>query len=360
MSKKAVSVSIISISLIAFSIIAVMNNSSWMDTFLHKIYPINIQPSNLQQIKPIKPTNKTSLTPQIITTAPLPAASVATKPESILKVERLVVELVNQERSKSGLSPVTWDETAAKAARKHVQEEADFGYISHWGMDGSKPQLRYSRVGGLDAVDENESVTLWPQGGFQGISQTELLKIVTDLEASMIDEQPPNNGHSLNILDSHHTGVGIAIAIGKYGVAMAQEFTNHYAIINPVPLTASPGSIISLSGRIIPGYKITGIYALWEPSPQPMSKDQLNQTHSYSDPPWDDLHFFARPNGEQYYVTTNSGRILGKDIEADALGNFAINIPMLNRHTLDYLTLELAPNNNSEDKFFAGQFVIEH
>ena len=145
-----------------------------------------------------------------------------------------------------------------------------------------------------------------------------------------------------------------------YRVAMAQEFTNHYAIINPVPLTASPGSIISFSGRIIPGYKITGIYALWEPSPQLMSKDQLNQTHSYSNPPWDDLHFFARPNGEQYYVTTNSGRILGKDTGADALGDFAINIPLLNRHALDYLTLELAPNNNSEDKFFAGQFVIEH
>ena len=26
----------------------------------------------------------------------------------------------------------------------------------------------------------------------------------------------------------------------------------------------------------------------------------------------------------------------------------------------DYLTLELASNNNSEDKFFAGQFGIEH
>lgn len=328
-------------------------NSSWVDTLLHK----NMQSFNLQQNKPVNPISKAPLT---VINAPLSAASASLKPENIREVERLVVKLVNQDRHKYGLPPVTWDETAAKAARIHVQEEADIGYISHWGMDGSKPQLRYSRAGGLDAVDENECITLWPQEDFPGISQTELLKIVTGHEATMVNEQPPDNGHRLNILNSHHTGLGIAIAIGKYGVSMAQEFTNHYSVINPVPLAASPGSIISLSGRIIPGYKITGVYAVWENPPVAMSKTQLNQTHSYSDPPWNNLHFLALPNGEKYYEKTNSGTVKGKNIETDTQGNFAIDIPLLNRHTLDYITLELSPNKNSDDKFYAGQFVIEH
>ena len=345
---------------ILIAVIIFKDSGLSIDSLLSKLNLSNIQSYNILQIEKMNPIGKGPLALNGIAIKPLAGASGTLKTENILQVEHHVVDLINQDRQKHGLAPVVWDETAAKAARQHVQEEADNGYISHWGMDGSKPQLRYSRAGGLDAVEENESVTLWTQGDFQGISQAELQKIVSEHESSMVSEQPPNDGHRLNILDRHHTGVGVAIAIGKYGVAMAQEFTNHYAIINPVPSTASPGSIIKLSGRILPGYKITGIYAQWEQSPQPMSKNQLNQTHSYSDPPWNNLHFLALPNGEHYYVLTNSGKIYGKNIETDSSGNFSVNIPLLNKHCLDYLTLDLAPQNNSKDRFYAGQFVVEH
>jgi len=96
----------------------------------------------------------------------------------------------------------------------------------------------------------------------------------------MVNEQPPNDGHRKNILDTHHTGVGISIRVGKYGVAMAQEFTNHYADLNPVPLSGPAGSNVTLSGRIFPGYQVTGIYAVWEQLPVPMTREQLMQTHA--------------------------------------------------------------------------------
>jgi uncharacterized protein YkwD len=280
-------------------------------------------------------------------------------PADIAQVERIVVDLINNDRLQAGLSLVTWDETAAKSARQHVSEEANMGFISHWGLNGEKPQRRYTLAGGLDAVKENQSVTLWLEGGFYGVSKEQLITIVTEHQSAMINELPPNDGHKKNILDPHHTGVGVAIAVGKYGVAIAQEFTNHYSEITPLPHTASPGSTVTLKGRIFKGYEITGIYGVWEPLPQPMTREQLMQTQSYSDPSWNNLHFFAKPQGKGYYISTPSGKIFAQNISVDNQGNFSIPIPLVNFQALDYITVEISPINNPNDKFYAAQFVIK-
>ena len=289
---------------------------------------------------------------------PLSPFSKAT-PTDITQLERTVVDLINEDRRKAGLVLVTWDETAAKSARQHVSSEADNGFISHWGLDGEKPQHRYTLAGGLNAVDENESVTLWLEGGFHGVSREQLKTIVAEHQSAMVNELPPNDGHKKNILDSHHTGVGVAIVVGKYGVAMAQEFTNHYSVITPPPLTATPGSTITLEGRINKGYQITGIYGVWETLPQPISREQLMQTHSYSDPTWDNLHFYAKPQAKGYYISTPSGKISARNVSVDSPGNFSISIPLANTHALDYITVEIAPNTNPKDTFYAAQFVIK-
>lgn len=296
--------------------------------------------------------------PKVIINQPLPSKSKELSSEQIKEVEHLVLDLINLDRQKNGLSPVIWDETAANAARQHVQEEADNGYISHWGMDGSKPQFRYTQGGGLDVVNENESVSLWLQGGFEGVSVSDLRKIVFEHEMAMINEKPPNDGHRKNILDVHHTGVGVAIAVGKYGIAMAQEFTNHYAVLDPVPLKALPGSKIKLSGRILPGFQLTGIYGVWEKTPYPMTREELMKTESYSDPSFDNLHFFAKPNGEHYYIAAGSKKIFAQNVNVDRAGNFSLAVPLINKQALDYISIEIAPVNNLNDKFYAGQFVL--
>jgi uncharacterized protein YkwD len=280
--------------------------------------------------------------------------------EEIREIEKKVVDLINLDRQKNGLKPVSWDETAANAARQHVQEEADNGYISHWNMQGVKPQQRYTLGGGLDAVQENQSVTLWLNDGVKGISKDELYKLVEEHETSMVSEQPPEDGHRKNILDPHHTGVGVAIAVGKYGVAMAQEFTNHYIEMKPVPQKNLPGSKITLSGKILPGYSLTGIYAIWENLPQPLTKEELMKTHSYGDPPTDNLYFWARPQAAGYYIPTKAGKVMATNISVDAKGNFTLQVPLSERHQLDYISVEIAPKNNLKERFYAAQFVLEH
>lgn len=326
----------------------------------NKLWPLPDTAPALPQSTPQNEPNA-SKAPQGLISLPLPLSPFAkATPADITEIERTVVDLINEDRRKAGLSSVSWDETAAQSAREHVLEEANNGYISHWGMDGEKPQRRYTLAGGLDAVDENESVTLWPEGGFHGVSKDQLKTIVAEHESAMVNEQPPNDGHRKNILAPHHTGVGVAIAVGKYGVAMAQEFTNHYSVIAPPPLTATAGSTITLKGRINKGYLIKGIYGVWEPLPQPMSREQLMQTHSYSDPSWDNLHFFAKPQGSGYYISTPSGKIFAKNVSVDSQGNFSVVISLVNSHALDYITVEIAPNNNPKDTFYAAQFVIKH
>ncbi|KLU60067.1 cysteine-rich secretory protein family protein [Peptococcaceae bacterium CEB3] len=302
-----------------------------------------------------------SSAPRVLFNLPLslgPASSVSQT--QITAVEHKVLALINQERQAAGLRPVVWDETAARAARQHVQEEADNGYISHWGMNGMKPQERYTLVGGLNAVEENESVSFWSNGGFHGVSEGVLYDLVRTQEVAMVNERPPDDGHRKNILDPHHTGVGITIAVGKYGVAMAEEFTNHYADLKPLPYSASQGSDVTLTGRIFPGYEITGVYAVWEQLPQPMTRAQLMQTHSYSDPPFSNLHFWARPGGRGYYIQTSSGDIFAKNIVVGPEGEFSLTVPLTDRPALDYITLEIAPKGNPQDRFYAGQFVVRH
>ncbi|HWQ43306.1 MAG TPA: CAP domain-containing protein [Desulfosporosinus sp.] len=321
-------------------------------------FPDNTSPPQSQPQSPNEP--KTTKTLQGLISLPLPLSPFfKAETADITQIEQIMVDLINEDRRKAGLGLVTWDETAAKSARQHVQEEADNGYISHWGMDGEKPQRRYTLAGGLDAVNENESVTLWLEGGFHGVSKDQLQTIVTEHESAMVNEQPPNDGHRKNILDPHHTGVGVAIAIGKYGVAMAQEFTNHYSVMTPPPLTATPSSTITLKGRIDKGYQITGIYGVWEPLPQPMSREELMQTHSYSDPSWDNLHFYAKSQSKGYYISTPAGKISARNVSVDSQGNFSVPIPLANSHALDYITVEIAPNNNPKDTFYAAQFVIK-
>ena len=342
--------------LLSFILLDPNFNPMWQRVEQYLKIPESVQP--LRQL-PAQPEGRKASERQLALKWSLPTLPGGKASSSdIAEIEKKVLALINQDRANAGLPPVVWDETAAKAARTHVQEEADIGYISHWGLDGLKPQERYTLAGGKDAVEENESVSLWLEGGFQGVSKDTLYTLVSEHEKAMINETPPDDGHRKNILDPHHTGVGVAIAVGKYGVAMAEEFTNHYAIFNPPPTKGVPGGKVTLSGQIQKGYYVTGIYAIWEEPPSPMSREELLQTHSYSDPPFSNLHFWAKPRGTGYYVETASGNIFAKNLSVDAQGRFTLEIPLANKEGLDYISVEIAPNTNPDDRFYAGQFVV--
>ena len=65
--------------------------------------------------------------------------------------------MINEERAIEKLRPVVLDEFASRIATQHAREMALNDYASHWGLDGLKPDHRYSLAGGTDATQENVS-----------------------------------------------------------------------------------------------------------------------------------------------------------------------------------------------------------
>ena len=63
--------------------------------------------------------------------------------------------LVNHDRAGQGLTPVELDETATRAAQRHVEDMVRHGFTAHWGTDGSVPEQRYTEAGGSDFNMEN-------------------------------------------------------------------------------------------------------------------------------------------------------------------------------------------------------------
>ena len=59
-----------------------------------------------------------------------------------------LLALVNYDRGEHDLGPVEWDEVAALAARRHVDDMVKHGFTGHWGTDGSVPEERYTDAGG--------------------------------------------------------------------------------------------------------------------------------------------------------------------------------------------------------------------
>lgn len=188
----------------------------------------------------------------------------------------LAMAWINESRREAGVQPVVWDAVAAKAGENHVLEMVEWGYFSHWNLDGLGPEHRYSRTGGVNAVSENlhARASVRPPDDWS--------VVIREAHAGLMDSP----GHRANILDPAHTHVGIAIAFDATAgqVRMAQEFTNQYVALNRwLPLAAERGASVLIDGTI-QNPNIEGILLdlAWEPIPTPLSVEELNQTNTYT------------------------------------------------------------------------------
>ncbi|MER5184885.1 CAP domain-containing protein [Streptomyces sp. NPDC002896] len=87
---------------------------------------------------------KTSAPKSTATASP---TSTSTSTASASGVVARIVELVNDERSKAGCSPLTLNATLTKAAQAHSEDMASHQNMSHTGSDGSSPGDRITSAG---------------------------------------------------------------------------------------------------------------------------------------------------------------------------------------------------------------------
>jgi len=221
-----------------------------------------------------RPTNT------LVPTLTLPPTRTPTPQPDLPAAARYMMELVNRDRQAAGLSPVQWDETAARAAQAHAEEMAHYVYLSHWNLAGYGPEHRYFFAGGRDAVRENVYAYYQRYSTGSAIPVTNWQDLVAQAEQALM-ESP---GHRENILQPSHTHVGIGIGYNpaKGEVRIAQEFVDRYVALDPVPESVRPGESVEISGRILSGISSPLINLAYEPFPTPMSVAELNRTSTYA------------------------------------------------------------------------------
>lgn len=279
-------------------------------------------------------------------------------PVDLREVEQALFSQINKDRITVGLLAVAWDETAATASRGHASEMAQNNYLSHWNLNGKKPQQRYTEAGGRYATTEN--------AGYYWFENYELsLELVRDtvleLHDQMMAETPPDDSHRANILDPRHTHVGVGVAWAWYSddvfvVAFTQEFTKHYAELTGVPPALRPGESFTVYGRVFkPGFKVTSVALFREEGPRPTSLEELRIPRLYSSPGLDDLVSYAL-EGWPDVVYPNDAASGGK-LEADEQDGFSATLQAGAGAGLYYLQVRL--KDAAGGIFVANELVIE-
>ena len=204
-------------------------------------------------------------------------------PPDISSLQQYMQSLINADRLANGQSEIGWDETAALAGMLHAQEMNSFSYLSHWNLSGYGPDYRYTKAGGLNVSSENVYYyEHTPNSVLTPTSAEDWRKLIADAQQSLMDSP----GHEANILAPAHTDVGIGIAYDERNgrLRIAQEFTNHYVVIQPIPLQTAVGGEIAIQGRLLSGVTNPLINLAFEPYPSPMGIDELNNTNTYESP----------------------------------------------------------------------------
>jgi uncharacterized protein YkwD len=195
--------------------------------------------------------------------------------------ERYMLDLINQDRQNLGLSPVAWDELAARVGRNHAQEMVNVGYFSHWDLHGLGPDLRYAIAGGQEVVMENAYAYYQRYSNGTPVPVDNWKKLVEDAEKSLM--QSP--GHRANILFPGHTHVGVGIAYNPETgeLRIAQEFLNRYLQIDQsFSVTDHIDNPIKLSGRLIAGASHPILNLAYEPVPVNLSVKDLEKTSTFT------------------------------------------------------------------------------
>jgi uncharacterized protein YkwD len=123
-------------------------------------------------------------------------------------LERKVVAMLNVERRRAGLDPLTAVPLLGVSARAHSADMAARHYLDHVSPEGETVADRVARTGyGFQVVGENIA---W--------GQRDARQVMTAWMHS--------RGHKANILSPHYTEVGVGVAAGKQG---ALVWTQNFA-----------------------------------------------------------------------------------------------------------------------------------
>lgn len=168
--------------------------------------------ANAATINQANPSSKAPTTPKTTPapSTPAPSAPAPSAPApgtaDLSANEKLLLDLINQERAKSNIAPLQADAELMKVARIKAKDMADNNYFSHYSPTYGSPFDMMRQFGiTFKSAAENIAGNSTVQGAVNAWMKSE--------------------GHRQNIMNSSytHTGIGIAES-NKYGYLFVQMF----------------------------------------------------------------------------------------------------------------------------------------
>ncbi len=202
--------------------------------------------------------------------------------ETTLKLKLEVLDLINENRARHGMSALKLDILASRVASKTASEASKGDYYGHWNLRGEKPYHRYAFAGGMDHVMENASMI--QGGGPMTKDYRQVLSFIKRTHMMMYNETPPNDGHRRNILLPSHTHVGLGFSMIENRFRYYELFIDRYLDFDAVPAAVKAGEKATVSGTVtVPGYGVFFATVYYEPFPEPMTPSQIRGMGGYPD-----------------------------------------------------------------------------
>ena len=235
----------------------------------------------------------------------------------------LLLELVNAERARHGMSRLALSAPASRLAKEHADDMAAHNYVGHYDLAGRKCELRYNLLGETDHVAEN-------------LAMREIgarVRLTPELVRSIFRDWMGSRSHRDNILNAPHThmGYGFALEHGAHTKIYAvQEFVNDWGECAKLPESVKAGSDIALMGKLRPDAVVMFAGLGSEAPPGARLPQQVDE---------DDLHY-KQPRISAYYFASEAlryGKANGiypppyadefrEAVRADADGTFSVSV----------------------------------
>lgn len=148
------------------------------------------------------------------------AGSTAPPDDVMLTLRNKLLDLLNAHRAAAGLRPLAFDGTAGSAAEMQAEDMENAGIMRHTDSMGRSPFQRFRSIGGRASL-YGENVAYY---GLQLSDEQNLWTAIDKLDAMMMAEQPPDDGHRRAILNPAFQSVGFGVASGSNGVYLAEDF----------------------------------------------------------------------------------------------------------------------------------------
>jgi hypothetical protein len=206
----------------------------------------------------------------------------------------LLLELVNAERAKHGLSRVELSASASKLARQHADDMAEHGYVGHYDLEGRKCELRYNLLGETDHVAENLAMR---EVGAR-------VRLTPELVRGIFADWMGSKSHRMNIHDPGHTHMGYGFALehgGRTKIYAVQEFVNDFGDYSLLPRKVGVQQSITIKGRLTGKYPFSCITIAHEAPPNARAPKDVGEADLHYRQPVPELVLLADKAGPVFY-----------------------------------------------------------